>query len=156
MDSLSNTEKIELVKKVITDTVEDIRFVKIDLDITDLSIADILRNINKTFPRNSRDRNQIASSKMVVAVLCKTTLLRPLDGLILIICDDSAKIQIQSKNYVIMSVSENTIDDKNKIIDMLDRFTTYLIHNYGEVVSSFKDFYMKFIFDDYELDNTEE
>ena len=95
----------------------------------------------------------IASARMVVAVLCKSTLLRPLDGLILIISDNGARIQIESKNYIVVSVSEDTISDKNKIMDMLDRFTTYLIHNYGEKVESFKDFYMKYIFDDYELDD---
>lgn len=153
MSALTNTEKIEMVKRMVPETVESISFVKIDLDITDLSIADILRNIDKTFPKNSRDRNMIASSRMVVAVLCKSTLLRPLDGLILIISDNAAKIQIESKNYIVMSVSEDTISDKNKIMDMLDRFTTYLIHNYGEKVESFKDFYMKYIFDDYELDD---
>ena len=153
MSALTNTEKIEMVKRMVPETVESISFVKIDLDITDLSIADILRNIDKTFPKNSRDRNMIASSRMVVAVLCKSTLLRPLDGLILIISDNGARIQIESKNYIVVSVSEDTISDKNKIMDMLDRFTTYLIHNYGEKVESFKDFYMKYIFDDYELDD---
>lgn len=142
-----------MVKRMVPETVESISFVKIDLDITDLSIADILRNIDKTFPKNSRDRNMIASARMVVAVLCKSTLLRPLDGLILIISDNGARIQIESKNYIVVSVSEDTISDKNKIMDMLDRFTTYLIHNYGEKVESFKDFYMKYIFDDYELDD---
>lgn len=153
MSALTNTEKIEMVKRMVPETVESISFVKIDLDITDLSIADILRNIDKTFPKNSRDRNMIASARMVVAVLCKSTLLRPLDGLILIISDNGARIQIESKNYIVVSVSEDTISDKNKIMDMLDRFTTYLIHNYGEKVESFKDFYMKYIFDDYELDD---
>lgn len=153
MSALTNTEKIEMVKRRVPETVESISFVKIDLDITDLSIADILRNIDKTFPKNSRDRNMIASARMVVAVLCKSTLLRPLDGLILIISDNGARIQIESKNYIVVSVSEDTISDKNKIMDMLDRFTTYLIHNYGEKVESFKDFYMKYIFDDYELDD---
>ena len=153
MSALKNTEKIEMVKRMVPETVESISFVKIDLDITDLSIADILRNIDKTFPKNSRDRNMIASARMVVAVLCKSTLLRPLDGLILIISDNGARIQIESKNYIVVSVSEDTISDKNKIMDMLDRFTTYLIHNYGEKVESFKDFYMKYIFDDYELDD---
>ena len=153
MSALTNTEKIEMVKRMVPETVESISFVKIDLDITDLSIADILRNIDKTFPKNSRDRNMIASARMVVAVLFKSTLLRPLDGLILIISDNGARIQIESKNYIVVSVSEDTISDKNKIMDMLDRFTTYLIHNYGEKVESFKDFYMKYIFDDYELDD---
>ena len=153
MSALTNTEKIEMVKRMVPETVESISFVKIDLDITDLSIADILRNIDKTFPKNSRDRNMIASARMVVAVLCKSTLLRPLDGLILIISDNGARIRIESKNYIVVSVSEDTISDKNKIMDMLDRFTTYLIHNYGEKVESFKDFYMKYIFDDYELDD---
>lgn len=149
----ATAEKMQMIQSILPDTVKDVRLVKIDLDISDLSIADILRNIDTTFPKNSRDRNRIVNGEMVVVALCKTELLKPLDGLILIICDDGGKINIKSKNFVVVSVAESIIAKNDKILDMLDRLTTYLIHNYGETIHSFKDFYVKFIYDDYELDN---
>lgn len=153
MSTSVSEEKIQMVRSILPDTVKDVHFVRIDLDISDLSIADILRNVNTIFPKNSRDRNRIVNGEMVAAILCKTELLKPLDGLIIIICDDGGKIDIKSKNFVVLAISESIISESDKISDTLDRLTTYLIHNYGEIIHSFKDFYVKFIYDDYELDD---
>ena len=47
-----------LGKNVTSATYSRITTNQMDLDISDLAIADILRNINKVFPKNSRNRNK--------------------------------------------------------------------------------------------------
>ena len=117
-----------------------------------LSVADILRNVDRTFPKNTSARNAIANGTMAVAVMCKTDLLKPIAGLIIVICADGADIQIKSKDYIVMGVSESTINSADHIRDMLDKLTTYLIKNYGTVISSFEKFYTLYIYDAYEME----
>lgn len=146
--------RLRMLKDILPESVTNVHMAIVDMDITLLSIADILRNINRSFPKNTTSRNAIANGQMAVAVLCKTDLLKPLSGLIIVVTADDTQVKIKSKNYVVLAVSEQTISNADRIMDMLDRFTTYLIQNYGALVPSFEKFYTLFVYDAYEMEES--
>lgn len=150
------TNKQEFVKTFLPEKIENISFAQIDMDITDLSLADILRNVNKTFPQNTRSRNAIASGTMAVGILCKTELLYPLAGLLLIITGDENEIEIVSKNYVVISVQEDMITNDDDIKHILDGITKYIISSFRNCIEKFNEFYIKFVYDAYELELEED
>jgi hypothetical protein len=141
-----------MLKDIFPEKVTQVNFATIDMDVTMLSVADILRNVDKSFPRNSAARNAMANGQMAVAVLCRTDTLKPIQGLIIVICADGSDIHIKSKDYVVMGISESTIGSNDRILDMLDKLTTYLIQNYGEIIESFEKFYTLYIYDAYEME----
>lgn len=146
--------RMAMLKEIFPDKISNISMAIVDMDVTLLSVADVLRNINRTFPQNTATRNAIANGTTAVAVLCKTELLKPLDGLMIVVTDDANQVQIKSKNYIVMGVSESTISSNDKIKDMLDRLTTYLIKNYGETeIPNFERFYTLFIYDAFEMED---
>lgn len=148
----TSNSKYQMLKEIFPEKVKQVNFAQIDMDVTMLSIADVLRNINRTFPKNTAARNAIANGQMAVAVLCRTDLLKPINGLIIFVCGDGADINVKSKDYIVVGVSESTISSPDKILDMLDRFTTYLMQNYGEIIPSFEKFYSLYVYDAYELE----
>lgn len=145
-------QKIQMLKEIFPSTITQINFATVDLDISMLGIADILRNADRTFPQNTSTRNAIANGTTAIAVLCKSVLLKPMDGLIIVICSDVNDVRIQSKNYIVMSVAESTISSQDKILDLLDKLTTYLISNYGSIIPSFEKFYSLHVYDAYEME----
>lgn len=145
--------RLRMLKEVFPDKITSVNMAIVDMDVTLLSIADILRNVNRTFPKNTATRNAIANGQCAVAVLCKSDLLKPMDGLIIVITDDGSNIKVKSRNYIVMGVSESTIDSNDRILDMLDSFTTYLIKNYGEMLPSFEKFYTLYVYDAYEMED---
>lgn len=147
------TTKQDFVKTFLPDTVEDINFVQIDLDITDLSLPDVLRNANKTFPKNSRIRNAIASGTYAVGILCKTELLYPLSGLLLIITGNDTDIEIVSQNYVVIAVQEDYITNDDNIKNIIDSITKYIIVSFKDSIAKFREFYAKFVYDEYEMES---
>lgn len=146
------TNKEEFLRTFLNNEVEDINYVQIDLDITDLSIADIMRNINSTFPINTRSRNAIVSGKLAVAVLCKSEKLDPLSGVLLIIAGDDTNIEIVSKNYIVIGVSESRIVNDDEIKNVVDSITKYLINNFSDTLKDFNEFYVKYVYDPYEME----
>lgn len=144
------SNKHEFIKTFLPSNIDDISFAQIDLDISDLAIADILRNINKVFPKNSRNRNSIASGNMIVAVLCKSELLYPISGLLLLVTDSEINLELVSKNYIIISVPEGNITNDDDIKLVLTNVTKYLIGNFKDTLKNFNDFYVKFVYDMYE------
>jgi len=146
------TTKQEFVKKFLPDSVENINFVQIDLDISDLSISDILRNVNRTFPKNSRIRNMIASGTYAVGILCKSELLYPLSGLLLIITGGDNKIEIVSRNYIVIGVQEDMITNDDNIKRVIDGITRYLIESFKDSFDAFNEFYVKYVYDQYEME----
>lgn len=147
--------RMQMLREILPSTVNDIHMAVIDLDITMLSVADILRNIHRTFPENGTMRNAICNGKMAVAVLCKTNMLRPFDGMVIIVTNDGTNVDIRSKSYIVLGVSEGTISSDEKILDMLDSFTMYLIKNYAKDMPEFQQFYSLYIYDAYELEEDE-
>ena len=149
----TSSEKYSMLREIFPEDIKQVHFANVDMDVTMLSIADILRNINRSFPANTSARNAMANGTMAVAVLCRTKLLKPVKGLIIVVTRDSSEINIRSKDYVVLAISENTISSDVKIMDMLDKFTTYLIKNYGDIITSFKEFYTLYVYDAYELED---
>ena len=149
---MSITTKQDFIRTFLPDNVRNINFAQINLDISDLSLADILRNANKTFPRNSRIRNAIASGSHAVGILCKTELLEPLSGLLLIITGDETHIEIVSRNYVVIAVQEDRITNDDDIKHIIDSITKYIITSFKDSIAKFNDFYVKFVYDQYEME----
>jgi len=149
---MSITTKQDFIRTFLPDNVRNINFAQINLDISDLSLADILRNANRTFPQNSRIRNAIASGSHAVGILCKTELLEPLSGLLLIITGDETHIEIVSRNYVVIAVQEDKITNDDDIKHIIDSITKYIITSFKDSIVKFNDFYVKFVYDQYEME----
>lgn len=143
--------KHEFLQTFLPEEVEDISYAQIDLDISDLSLADVLRNVNKTFPKNSRNRNAIASGKLAVAILCKSEFLYPLSGLLIIIAGDDTNIQIVSKNYIVIAVSESHIESDGEIKMVIDHLTKYIVSEFKNSLEDFNGFYTRYIYDEDEM-----
>lgn len=123
--------------------------IQINLDETDLGLADVLRNTNRVLPINSRDRNSISSGFKVVGILCTSKLLAPMSGLLLFLVGDGVVSSIATKKYITMVINEKRISSEKEISVLIDDITMYMISEYRDTLSHFEDFYKKFIFDDY-------
>lgn len=144
------TNKKEFIKSFLPKKIEDISFAQIDMDVTDLGLADILRNINGTYPQNCRVRNATINGRVAVGVLCKSELLYPLSGIVVIITNGEELIRIVSRNYIVFSISEERIRDDDLIKQVLDELTIYIIKEFKFTIEKFTDFYVKFVYDPYE------
>lgn len=149
------TTKQEFVRTFLPDSVRDINFAQVDLDITDLSLGDILRNVNRTFPKNTRMRNAIKSGQFAVGILCKTELLYPLSGLLLIITSEDIEITITAKNYIVIGVPECYLTDDDQIWKVLESITRYIVIEFRDTIGNFTEFYAKFVYDPSEMDDDE-
>lgn len=139
--------KEDFMDMYLPETITSCDFVKISLDETDLSIADILRNLNKTLPVGTRKRNAIAKGNYAVFVLCQSKLISPLDGLLLILTTNDISVEVISRNYVVMSIPEDKITNDLEIKLMIDNITTYMIRNFHNCLYDFNAFYCKYIYD---------
>lgn len=149
--------KAEFISKLLPNTYEEVKYLQLDLDVTDLGIADILRNVNSSFPKNSKDRNKIASCEKAIAILCKTELLDPVSGILIIICgeENADEINIVSSNYMVLTISEDFISTDAGIATVIDNLTNYLIANFKDELENFQTLYMKYIYDADEDDEDE-
>ena len=138
--------KIDFLKTFLPSSIKDIDFTQINLDITDLSFSDILRNLNKLYPPNSRNRNAIENGEMALGVLCKTETLDPYSGVFLIVCQKDLDINILSRNYIVLCISEQRIRTELSLADLMEDITNYLIKNYYESMRNLPDFYRKFVY----------
>lgn len=146
MINLMITTQKEFIQKFLPASINDISYAQIDLDISDLSISDILRNINTVYPNNSRCRNQIESGQLAVAVMCKSELMYPIKGLLIIVANTRQPIEVASKDYVVMTVSDEDIRNDHTIVDIMSALTLYLIKNFKDVFEDFQKFYLKYIY----------
>ena len=148
--------KEEFIKSFLPDEVEKIELTQINMDITDLGLADILRNLNKLYPYNTRSRNAIISGKTVVGVLCRTDTLSPLSGLFILICADHLidKFEMMATNYLVLCLSEKTMRSEEKIDNAIYNLTDYLVNNYSETIRNLADFYRRFVYNPSELDES--
>ena len=149
--------KEEFIRSFLPDEVENIELTQINMDITDLGLADILRNLNKMYPYNTRSRNSIISVKTVVGVLCRTQTLSPLSGLFILICADRLidKFEMMATNYLVLCLSEKTMRSDDAINNAIYNLTDYLIANYRDIIKNISDFYRKYIFDPSEMDDND-
>ena len=148
--------KEEFIRSFLPDEVENIELTQINMDITDVGLADILRNLNKLYPYNTRSRNAIISGKTVVGVLCRTETLAPLSGLFVLICADQLidKFEIMATNYLVLCLSEKTMRSEEKIDNAIYNLTDYLVNNYSETIRNLADFYRRFVYNPSELDES--
>lgn len=150
------SSKEDFIKTFLPDSIKQVTYAQLDLDISDLSLADILRNVNTIYPKNSRIRNAIKSGNVAVGILCKTETIEPLSGLLLIITGDEVDIEIVSKNYIVIGISESRIVNDDEIKIVVDRITKYLISSFKDSLEDFNSFYVKYIYDAYEMEQNEE
>lgn len=143
--------KVDFLKSFLPETVKDIDYTQINLDVTDLSLSDILRNLNKLYPPNSKNRNAIESGEMALGVLCKTETLDPYSGVFLIICQKDLDIRIASKNYIVLCISEQRIRTEVSLAELMDDIAGFLIKSYYESMRNLPDFYRKFVYNESEL-----
>ena len=128
---------------------EDLELVQIDLDIADITICDILRNLNKIYPNNCRDRFAMKDGKKVVAVICKSDLLEPISGIVLVIGKDPT-INTKTRNYLILSIDESFISNEDSINALNDDMTKYMIETISQGIPLFNKFYCRYVYNDYE------
>ncbi len=143
--------KVDFLKSFLPPSVKDIDYTQVNLDITDLSLSDILRNLNKLYPVNSRNRNAIENGEMALGVLCKTETLDPYTGVFLLICQKDLDVNIASKAYIILTISEQRIKSEEGLEGLMEDITNYMIMYYYDTMKNLPDFYRKFVYNESEL-----
>ena len=144
-------DKNTVLRSVLPPEVKEMDHTQINLDSTDLSLPDILRNLNKLYPVNTRNRNRIQDGEMVLSVLCKTETLYPYAGLLIIIGKKDLDIDITSKDYIVFTIAENRIVNDLKISSLIDDITQVLISKYQKNLKNLPDFYRKYVYDETEM-----
>ena len=143
--------KIDFLKSFLPPSVKDIDYTQINLDITDLSLSDILRNLNKLYPPNSRNRNAIENGEMALGVLCRTETIDPYSGIFLLVCQKDLDVNIVSKNYIVLTISEKRIKTDTDLANLMEDITSYLVKYYYDSMRNLPDFYRKFVYNESEL-----
>ena len=143
--------KEDFLKTFLPDSVNSIDLTQVNPDTTDLSFSDILRNLNKLYPVNSRNRNAIESGEMALGVLCKSEALEPYSGVFLLVCQKDLDVNILSKNYIVLCISESRIKTEDELISLMDDITAFLIKNYYESMRNLPEFYKRFVYNESEL-----
>ena len=142
-------DKKDFIRQYLPKTVEDIHIAQIDLDVTGLTLCDILRNINTTFPMNGRNRAEIIQGTKVVMVITKSTLIEPFSGIILLVGHD-IDIRVRSKNYLIIAVDEEEIRDEKNLSDLNIEIMVYIAEAMKGIVPNFLEFSNRCLYYDYE------
>lgn len=148
-----NNVKEAFLKSFLPESTKEMYFSQINLDITDLSLADILRNLNTLYPPNTRNRNAVENGDLVLGVLCRTETLDPYNGVVVFVCGKDVEINIASCNYIILAISEDRIRNDDLILQLLADITDFLIKNYSISMSNLPDFYRKFVYDESEMED---
>ena len=142
-------DKKAFLKTFFPESVEDIQLTTLDLDTANLTLCDIMRNVNQTFPINSRDRFEIIDGRKVVAVICKSDLISPANGIILIFGHDTP-ISTESRNYILISIDETDIKEEETINNINNDIVMYLAKLLRGGVRNFDEFYNRYLYNDYE------
>lgn len=135
------------IRKIVPDTVREIKMASIDLDFTGLSVADIFRNLNTLYPKMSRERGMIKSGTMVICVITKSELMNPYKGIVFLITNGSLEIKAYSKKYMLFVIDEDHISDEDDVLTMVSNLTKYLIHNCKNDIDKLQDFFLKYVYD---------
>jgi hypothetical protein len=140
-------DKESFVKGFFPDTVKDLKLVHIDLDSSYLTVPDIMRNVNRSFPANSKDRNKIISGEKVIVIWCTSQYLAMIKGLLLIFCGDEMNIEgIKSENYILVSVGISKLTDDELIDESVNRIAVYMTKELGNDIKM-DEFYVKCLYD---------
>lgn len=150
------TNKEDFMRSFLPESVREMATAQIDLDITNLGIADILRNLNRTYPKTSRERNKISSGEMVVGILLKSELLTPLRGIIILMSNDKMTISAESKKYVVFAIDESKLTNDDDITYMVERITVYLAKTIKSEIKDFNLFYKRYVYDESQSEDDED
>ena len=142
-------DKKSFIKSFFPNSVEDVHLTTLDLDSSNLTLCDVLRNVNRTFPINSQDRFAIRDGRKVVTIICKSDLISPANGIVLIIAHN-AEIQTVSRNYVLISVDEEDIVSEKSLNRINNDIILYLAKLLRGAVRNFDEFFNKHLYNDYE------
>ena len=142
-------DKKKFLMSFLPESVEDLKVIHIDLELTGLTLCDILRNINKSFPKNSKDRYDMMDGKKLIAVICKSDLLYPISGISLLV-GGNLDIRIKSRNYVLISVNEADIVDEETLDHVNTDIMVYLAKTLMPYVKAFNEFSNRSLYNDYE------
>lgn len=150
------TTKEEFIRAYLPEKTEIIDITQIDLDVSDFSINDVLRNLNRMYPMNSKTRMEIEGGERVVGVLCRSETLVPYNGLFILIGNDDIDTSIVSSRYIVICLSEKKIRNEQQLDDLNDQITDCLIHNYSSNMSIFPEFYKRFVYNESDFYDTVE
>lgn len=145
-------KKSDIIKSFLPPMVSDIITVQIDLDSTQLGISDVLRNLNRAYPPETRERKNIRDGRLVIGVLCKSELIDPYRGIFFIIGNQSIKVHGSSRNYIMFTVDEERMRTLDGISSMSEDIGIYLAKTISKEVKDFPLFYQKFVYDEYEME----
>lgn len=143
--------KAAFIKEFFQESVKTLEYTQISLDNTDLSLTDVIRNLNKLYRPNTRARDAIESGEMVVGVLCRSEYLEPYRGLFIFIGKDDLEINIVSQCFIVLYLSESRIRTEDDLTQLSDDITTLLIKNYSDQMSNFPEFYKRYVYNESEL-----
>ena len=142
-------DKKKFIKSFFPSTVTDVQLVHMDLDQTGLTLCDILRGINTVFPENSSGRYDMIDGRKVVAVICRSDLIEPINGIILLV-SHGVEIQTSSLSYILITVDESDIKNEEALNSINNSISMYLAKELRNKVANFDEFYIKHIYNDYE------
>ena len=144
-------DKAKFLKDFLPESVTELDLMQINLDITDLSFSDILRNLNKLYPPNTKARLKVEGGDMVLGVLCKSETLEPYNGVFLLVGKKDLAVDIVSSNYIVLYISEERIKTETSLEELMEDITTYLINNYADSMRTLPEFYKKYVYNEREL-----
>lgn len=145
------TTKEDFLKRYLPESVKTFDFTQVSLDITDLSLTDVLRNLNKLYPLNSKNRMAVEGGEKVLGVLCKSETLEPYSGVFLIIGNKDLDVEVVSCEYIVLYISEARIRSELLLDTLMQDITDFLIHNYKNSMKNLPDFYRKYVYNEAEL-----
>ena len=143
---------MEALKEFLSPNVENLIHTQIDLDITNLTLSDVMRNIDHTYPKSTIERERISEGRTALAVLCKSEYLFPLKGILLLVIGDNVDANIISQKYAVVCVNERDITTETRIMNINDHICVYLAKNYKEIIEDFDMFYNRFLYNAYEAE----
>ena len=144
--------KTDIIRKFLPDKVTDIITVQIDLDTTQLGIADVFRNLNKAYPQSTRERANIRDGRLVIGILCKSELILPYKGIIFLVTNDETDVKGTACKYILYAVSENNLKSNDTIFSMCQEIGLDLAKNVSLDTKKYPEFYQKYVYDDYEME----
>ena len=142
--------KMDIIRSFISDKVSDISAVQFDLDIRQMTIPDIFRDINDVYPVGSRERDNIRDGRFVIGILCVSEYLAPYKGIIFLLSNDKIEPKGESSKYILLAIDEEMIQSDEHVYVLSQRISEYLLKNFAEDMPKFKDFYVRYLYDDYE------
>ena len=144
--------KTDIIRKFLPDKVTDIITVQIDLDTTQLGIADVFRNLNKAYPQSTRERANIRDGRLVIGILCKSELILPYKGIIFLVTNDETDVKGTACKYILYAVPESNIQTNAEIFTMCQEIGIDLAKNVNLDTKKYPEFYQKYVYDYYEME----